>query len=265
MRAMISIICTVKNGESTIRETLESIINQTYSDWELIIVDDGSIDNTVSIINEFTVRDKRIKSIVTKGVGRSKALNIAIENSAGSHIANVDIDDPIHPRRLELQLKYFEDHEQVDLLCTDIEILIGRESPTWGDLPYIQQEFKLLNNLLPYKNPISHSSVMFKEEVVKELQGYSEELKALVDYDLWIKAASAGFTIAHIPIKLSSKRIHDKQSFENKKRLQYLVNAFKVQKQAIKKLDSSVLAYIFLYGKFIYGLFPQRLRMILKK
>src|SRR5690625_519263 len=99
----ISIICTVKNGEKTIKETLKSVIDQTLKNWEFIIVDDGSEDNTLNILKTIEKTDARFKIVKTSGIGRGKALNLALHYSKGKYVANIDADDLMHPQKLSIQ------------------------------------------------------------------------------------------------------------------------------------------------------------------
>src|SRR5699024_1663846 len=131
---LVSIICTVKNGMNTLPLTIDSIRNQSYQNWELIIVDDGSEDKTDLIIKNYVKEDTRIKPIFTDGIGRGKSLNRAIENSSGELLANIDADDMMHPKRIEKQVEYFKLKPDIFLLCSDFTIIYDNELPTWTKL-----------------------------------------------------------------------------------------------------------------------------------
>src|SRR5699024_5159536 len=132
MGELISIICTVKDGEKTIEKTIDSILNQTYSNLEIIIVDDGSKDNTKSIIKEYSENDSRIKPYYSSGMGRSQALNKAIKLASGKYIANIDADDLFHPQKTEIQMKFFEKNPDIFLISTDFEVVYGNDSLNWN-------------------------------------------------------------------------------------------------------------------------------------
>ena len=110
-RSLVSIITPCYNAEQFIRETIESVIAQTYTDWEMIIIDDCSTDNSADIIKEFKSRDSRIKYLKTEKPSGSPTLprNIGIQNAKGRYIAFLDADDIYCPNKLENQLKYFDD------------------------------------------------------------------------------------------------------------------------------------------------------------
>ena len=94
---LVSVICTVKNGSKTIASVLESVQEQSLHEWEMIVVDDGSTDDTSKIVREYADADSRIRLISTDGVGRGRALNLALAHARAEHVANIDADDPCHP------------------------------------------------------------------------------------------------------------------------------------------------------------------------
>ena len=261
----VSVICTVKNGERTIGATIDSILRQSFTDWELVIVDDGSTDSTGSIIQDFAQKDSRVKVITTKGVGRGKALNLAINNSKGRYIANVDADDPSHWDRIKKQLYYFYKHPDLTLLSTGVVFVYDDKEPVWQEESK-EASLQLVNNMLIYQNPISHSSVMMKREDLISIGMYDEKLSSQLDYDLWVRFAERGYKLGYISTKLASKRIHSRQSFENKKRINYLKSSVSIQKKAIQNLNGGYKAILTMYLRFLYGLMiPQKMRIRLSR
>src|SRR5690625_1148459 len=132
MKRQVSVICTVKNGEHTVLDTIQSVANQTYKNFEMIVVDDGSSDTTLSILNKWKKRFTFLKIIDTQGVGRSEALNLAINESSGDLIANIDADDLWHPQKLEIQVKTFREKPGYFLIGTQSIIIYDDEKPTWA-------------------------------------------------------------------------------------------------------------------------------------
>lgn len=253
----VSVICTVKNGQHVISDTIESILNQTYQDWEMIIVDDGSHDQTPEILTTYSQRDHRIKVIITNGIGRGKALNLAIQNSKGKFIANIDADDPCHPERLNIQVRALSNFPAYALVATDVIIISGNEKPIWENVVNMDK-IKVIDitNRLCIQNPINHSSVMMRALQLKKLGCYDINRNSQFDYDLWVRMAESGYRLGKIPIVLSSKRIHANQSFENKKRIRYLISSLKVQHRAIKVLNGNWKHRAILIIRFVYGLLP---------
>lgn len=256
----LSIIMTVKNGEDTIGETLSSILNQRFKDFECIIVDDGSKDRTRQIIEE--INDSRIKYYSTTGVGRSRALNMALNKATGSYVANNDVDDPMHPDKLYFMNLVLEKNPNIGVLYTDTILLTDNEIPKWDSYSedYSYKLEILDDKLLMKRNPIPHSAVMFNLNQIKHLK-YNEKILNNVDYELWFRLMKASHVFCRLNLKLSSKRIHKNQSYENKSRRRYLNNSVRVQINGIRLLQGSKKYILMAYLRYLYGLLPNKIRM----
>ncbi|MDV7785569.1 glycosyltransferase [Enterococcus gallinarum] len=262
---LISVILTVYNGEKTIIETLQSLLNQSYKNFEIIVVDDYSTDSSVEIIKNF-INEKRIDQIklfYSPEKGRSKALNYAISKSKGMFLANIDADDLAHPYRLEKQFEFFRHNSKYGLVSSKSEIIFNNQLPKWQQVNVKENDFEIVNNKLRVTNPISHPGIMVNFNVIeKEHFFYNEKLDKVVDYELWLRLYEKGIKMAILNDKLIAKRIHNNQSFENKKRIQYLKAIKNVQLNTSKNLSLKESFLINL--KFIYGLLPQKIRMIIR-
>lgn len=265
----VSFITTVRNAEVFIEETLKSVLNQSISNWEFIIIDDGSIDGTLEKIRDLSCKDSRIKVIETGGIGRGKALNLAIENTKGRYIANIDADDPCHPQRAEIQKKMLDENEQFSLVASNSQYIDEDKSINWEiyNLSSIKIGVKdiTITRDKPFRSePINHSSVMFRKSDLIQIGKYDETRKMQFDAELWNRFAFKGYKIGLIPIMLSSKRIHSNQSFEIGNRKKYLMSALEINKSKIKELKLPPVYYIYVYLKFLYGFLPKSIRKIIK-
>lgn len=264
----ISVICTVKNGGSIIVPTIKSILSQTIANWEFIIIDDGSKDSTAVILQYFSKIEPRIKVIATTGIGRAQALNLALENAQGQYIANIDADDPSHPKRLEAQLKVMEERPEIACLVSDFLLINGNRKPLW---PIEKMEEAALTvkvidkETLMKRNPINHSSLFIRKIVLQKLGGYNEKRQTLLDYDLWLRLIGSGEKIYQLQSVLATKRIHSKQSFERNNRLKYLLDTRNLKNDYIQKYNFSAKYKALAELSVLYGLFPQFLRYYLKK
>lgn len=263
---LFSIICTVKNGETTLTDTIDSVINQSLNSWEFIIVDDGSTDNTTEILLRYQKNDDRIKVISTKGVGRAKALNIAIKNAKGSYICNIDADDLFHPDKLKMQQQCIAENPDYFLIATESIIIQDQQKPIWQEYKSINNiDIKEINHTILVKNQINHSSVVMKSDILKQLGGYNEKRKSQFDYELWLRAFMENKKLGKINYKLTAKRIHKKQSYENKKRIVYLYRSIKLQMDYIIK-SKQKWYYLFIPPiRLILGLLPFRVRDFINK
>ena len=179
----ISVILSVYNGEKYLREAIESILNQTFGDFEFIIVNDGSTDSSREIIQSYN--DKRIKILNNeKNIGLTRSLNKALKQARGKYIARQDADDISLPNRFKEQIKYFFEHPEVALLGTSIYII-----DEYGKIVGKKIALKNPGNELLKTNQFSHGSVMFKKEVINRLGGYNELFIYRQDYELWLRTA----------------------------------------------------------------------------
>lgn len=261
-RPTVSVICTARNAEATIQPVLESIVRQSFPNWELVVVDDGSTDGTLNILREYAKNDPRIRVIASPGVGRGKALNLAIGHCRSSLIANIDADDPSHFQRLEFQLKALKEHPEFTLICSDTVHLFDDDVLAQTTLEYQATATTDITRELALRNPINHSATLIRKVALDHLGGYSEKRRSLFDYELWIRLAEAGYKLGKLNCPLASKRIHSGQSFETKKRLAYLYGVSKLQSRAIRALGSHWSAWGVMVLKFVWGLLPQRLRIV---
>ena len=199
----VSVIMSVYNGEKYLREAIESILNQTFTDFEFIIVNDGSTDNSLEIIQSYN--DERIRIINNeKNIGLTKSLNKALKQAKGEYIARQDADDISLPNRFEEQMGYFEEHQEVVLLGTTV-YLIDENGKIVGKRivlakPTIKDIFK--------ENHFNHGSVMFKKEIVNQLGGYNELIRYSQDYELWLRIAKS-YEVRNLTQLLYKLRSHD--------------------------------------------------------
>lgn len=175
----ISVIMAVYNGEKYIKDTIDSILNQEYNNFELIIVDDCSQDRTVDIIQSF--RDSRIILLRNdRNMKLAYSLNRAIEKSSGYYIARMDADDICAPNRFTKQVKYMEQNPSVAVLGGCAKQFGASEEL----LRYPKNHEKIKIELL-FGNPLCHPAVMFRKDKIG--QWYDPKIKAGQDYELWSK------------------------------------------------------------------------------
>jgi len=187
---LVSVIMPVYNGEKFLRDSIESILNQTYKNFEFIIVDDGSTDNSVRIIKEYQKKDKRIKLIENKkNLGASKALKIGLKNTKGFYYFRMDCDDISYKNRLEKELDFLEKNKDYVIVGSNLEI-IDEDKKKIGYRFYPQENEEIKKTLI-FKNPFAYSSTMIRLELLKKIF-YDEKYLYCEDYDLWFKLLKYG-------------------------------------------------------------------------
>lgn len=199
----ISVIMSVYNGEEYLREAMDSILNQTFTDFEFIIVNDGSTDNSLKIIE--TYNDERIGIINNeKNIGLTKSLNKALKQAKGEYIARQDADDISLPNRFEKQMKYFEENPEVALLGTSAYIIDETGEIIQKCVVLAKPSIKSLLK----KNRFSHGSVMVKKEIVDKVGGYNDLLRYSQDYELWLRIAKC-YEVRNLTQMLYKLRSHN--------------------------------------------------------
>jgi teichuronic acid biosynthesis glycosyltransferase TuaG len=259
-----AVICTAKNAASTIERTIRSILAQDLQNWEMIIVDDGSTDNTVSIVRAFAQADPRITLVATGGIGRGRSLNLAIAEAKADLVANIDADDESHPDRLRCQLEAMLQHPEFAIVATECVRVYGSASAVWPEIDAgALFEVKDVTRVLASNNPICHSSAMMRKAAIIGLGGYNEET-LIEDYDLWVRLVGAGHRLGRIQLPLVAKRIHPDQAFLYRRRLHYLATSVVIQVRAIRALGSGDRYIALIPLRFVWGLLPVGLRLRLR-
>ena len=178
---MISIVMPVHNGDKFIGETITSVLNSTISNYEFLIINDGSTDNTEKIIKSFS--DKRIKYFKKSNSGIAETLNYGLKKASHEIIARIDSDDLIFPDRLLKQLNYFKKNK-VDILGSNA-ILINDRNFEFGKTFFPTEHNQIKKKLENFICPILHPSVMYKKSKVLQFGGYKENYAD--DYELWLR------------------------------------------------------------------------------
>lgn len=208
MDPIVSIVTCAYNASAFIQECIESILQQTFEDFEWIILDDASTDDTYEIIEKY--KDKRIRLYKNeKNLDIPKSLNRAIPYAKGMYIARIDADDIALPNRLEKQIEYFRNNSTVDILASTIQRIDENKNylSDWKeDIKNISHE--QIITTLAKTNCIGNSSIMIKADVLKKHM-YNETLEYSEDYELWLRLANQGYRFFKIPEPLVLYRIHD--------------------------------------------------------
>lgn len=216
---LISVITASYNYEEYIKETIQSVINQTYKDWELIIVDDGSSDNSVEVIKSYCQKDNRIKLYRHEGgvnKGLAETIKFGLSKASGDWVAFLESDDKFMPEYLEEKVKIIKENPEVKLIFSDFESFEGEGI----DKTKYYQKFKrtyrksdLSFDLLKQNWICTFSIVMLKKELLSECN-FDSPIPALLDWWLWVQIAQKT-KFYYLDKKLTMWRIHT-DSFINR-------------------------------------------------
>lgn len=230
MSPLVSVIVPCYNQAQYLEEALESVLAQTYKNWECIVVNDGSPDHTEDIAKEWCNKDSRFKYFLKKNGGVSSARNAGIENSTGEYILPLDADDLIHPQYLELAVNSFRNNERVSLVYCKAE-KFGIDKGDWILDEYNYRKLLLNNHIF--------CSAIYRKECWIRACGYDERFKkGYEDWDFWIKILNEDSLVLQLQKKLfyyrtkESSRTKDMQLTDHEtERWHIYINNLKIYKE----------------------------------
>ena len=202
----VSILMPVYNTAPYLREAMDSMLSQTFTDFELIVLNDCSPDDAEELLDAYD--DSRIvRYRGEKNVGLSNVLNVGIEMARGKYIARMDSDDISLPNRLQVQVDFLEAHPEIDLVSAGMR-LFGAKEEVW--IRERDPEKVKINAL--FHSPILHaSSVWRKESFEKHGLRFRQEMVPAEDYDLWTRAILKGLKLVNLSEVLYKYRLHPSQ------------------------------------------------------
>lgn len=211
----ITVLMSVYNAQDSLDWCIECILAQSFKDFEFLIINDGSKDDSLKILEDYAQRDSRITLVTQENRGLTKSLNKGLELAKGDLIARQDADDFSMPKRLEIQYNYFKQHPEIDLLGSDSIDDYKDYQGRWGS--YTEDE---LNKIVMSRTPFPHSTAMYRKNAVLDLGGYDEEFKTSQDMDLWIRFAKRS-PIAMIDEALIIRTVGENSISAKKKKQQF--------------------------------------------
>ena len=251
---ILSVIMGIYNNSNTLSEAIESIVNQTYTDWHLIMCDDGSVDDTYVIAEEYKNKypDKIILIKNDKNMGLNYTLNHCLQYANTKYIARMDGDDISLPTRFEKQVDFLESHSEYAIVSSpmiyfddngDFRTGVGRGEPDVNDFPK--------------GTPFCHAPCMVRREAYSAVNGYSVSKKRLrvEDWDLWVRMYEKGFKGYNLSEPLYKMR--DDCNAYSRRKFKYRINESRVSASAVKKLKLSKINYIWVLRPIIAGLAPK--------
>lgn len=262
MEKKVSIIMGIYNNEKTLEDSVDSIINQTYSNWELIMCDDGSKDSTYQIAKNYgkMYPDKITVLRNEENLRLAATLNKCLEYVTGEYIARMDADDICINNRLEKQVEFLDKNSKYDLVGSNL-------------IPFDEQGDKGIREIIEFPNkysmkvhsPFAHPTIMARKEVYERLKGYkvSNEITRCEDVEFWFRFFYEGFEGYNLQIPLLRYR---EQLVDFKKRkLKYSIDSVKVSYNGYRLLKYSKLDYIYLVKPIISALVPPEMMSFLHK
>jgi glycosyltransferase involved in cell wall biosynthesis len=240
---LVSIIVPCYNYAHFLSQTLDSVFAQTYQNWECIIIDDGSKDDTRLIANRYLQKDVRFKYIYQDNQGLSSARNTGISNSRGKFLQFLDSDDLIERRKLEVQVSLLTQHEHVDIIYSNMRYFLTEdhtsriycmwlkpeEDREW--MPKVSGSGNHVLDALLYENIMVVNSPLIRRSLLKDVGVFDEELKSWEDWDYWLRCAIKGkfFYYDDSELTLALVRIHANSMSKSNWAMMY--NSYLVRKK----------------------------------
>ena len=204
---LVSVVMSVYNGQRHVAEAVESILGQTFTDFEFIVINDGSTDGTGDVLDGYD--DPRLHLVTQANQGLTRSLNRAIQLSRGRYIARMDADDVSLPTRLEKQVAWLDAHPRLGVLGTAVRVI-----DDWGEIVPEEGQPKTITGteaiarrlFIEGTNALIHGSVMMRREAVERAGGYREVFEYSQDYDLWLRIVEH-YEVDNLPEVLYYRRV----------------------------------------------------------
>lgn len=258
----ISVIMGIYNCEKTLSEAIESILNQTEEDWELIMCDDGSSDHTLVVAQEYEKKyPDKIKVIKNKeNRGLNYTLNHCLKHARGQYIARMDGDDLCSPERFEKELYVLENEKEISIVSTDMEFF--DENGVWGKISH--PDYPVKSDFIR-ESPFCHAPCMVRREAYMKVKGYTvaDKLLRVEDYHLWFKMYRAGFKGKNIHETLYQMR--DDRDAYKRRSVKNRLNESYIKALIIREFKLPIYNYAYVLRPIIVGMMPDFLYDLLHK
>ncbi|MCA0930927.1 glycosyltransferase [Lutimonas saemankumensis] len=258
----VSVIMSVFNCEKFLTTAIESILQQSFADFEFIIFDDASTDGSGKIIKSYAEADDRVIAIFnTENQGLTKNLNKGIAMSKAVYIARMDADDIALPNRLSRQVEYLDKNTHIDIVGSSaIDIDENGNQLQKRQAPESHQE---IIKLLPKANPMIHSTVVFRRKSLEKIEFYNESYRTTQDYEMWFRAAGNGMIFCNLSEILLLYRMDN--NYHRRKSIRYRLYDCKLRLESFKYLGIPKYKYYYALIPIILGLLPEKVYDSVKK
>jgi len=240
----ISVIMSVYNGEAYLAEAIDSVLNQSFKDFELIVINDCSSDRTAEILAQYTSVDARVKVYTNEvNLRLPSSLNKAISLAEGKYIARMDADDICHPDRLQKQYDFMEEHS--DIALSSCRFMTLKDGVISSGGCGGKTDHESLKALLLVTNPILHPGIIAKAEEIRRL-AYDKNFTCTEDMELWTRFVLENYTIEILPEYLMIYRLHDKQITETtreRQRSEVLAIQERYYRELLSAMDGETQAF----------------------
>lgn len=263
MTPSVSVVCTVHNGEPYFDRAIPGILAQTFTDFEFVLVDDGSSDATLSGLRRLEERDARVRVFAPGRLGPAAAYNFGVAQARGPYVARQDFDDRSYPDRLRLQVALLDAHPKVGMVGGSYVLVDERRGERYVRMP--PTEHAAICAGMAKGVPIAHTLATFRREAWVAAGGYPI-VNNLIDLRFYLRVAKLGWHFANIPEVLGEHYVHDSSFFH--RTLQYVErqrDLARVQAQSVRELGLPRWMYVYSVARHAYAYAPSSLKRVLRR
>jgi glycosyltransferase involved in cell wall biosynthesis len=259
----VSVVSTVYNGERYFNRAIPGILEQTFEDFEFVIVDDGSQDRTAELLREVAARDRRVRILSPGRIGAAAAYNHGVAQATGEYIARQDFDDRSYPDRLRLQTSFLDAHPDVGVVGGHYIVVDENRGERYVRMP--PTEHRAIVSAMARYIPIAHTVATFRRRVWTDAGGYPD-VNNLIDMRFWLRVGKLGWRFANVPEVIGEHYVHGASFFHRSfKYVERQRDLARVQAQIVRELGLPAWMYLFSVGRHAYAYVPPGLKRALRR
>jgi glycosyltransferase EpsE len=263
MTPRVSVVSTVYNGGPYFERAIPGVLSQTFDDFEYIVVDDGSTDDSLARLNELARRDARVRVFAPGRLGAAAAYNFAVTQARGDYIARQDFDDRSYPERLRLQVALLDAHPEVGLVGGYYLLVDERRGERYVRMP--PTDHAGIAAAMAKYIPIAHTVATYRRRAWVEAGGYPLA-NNLIDLRFYARVGHLGWRFANVPEVIGEHFVHDDSFFHRS--LKYVDrqrDLARVQAQIVRELGLPSWMYVYSWGRYAYAHLPVGLKRWLRR
>lgn len=263
MTPAVSVVSTVYNGEPYFDRAIPGILGQTFEDFELILVDDGSTDRSRDLLTELAERDRRIRVFTPGRLGAAAAYNYGVAQARGEYIARQDFDDRSFPDRLRLQVALLDANPRIGLVGGYYVLVDERRGERYVRMP--PTDHAAIVAAMARYVPIAHTTATFRRRAWTEAGGYPL-VNNLIDLRFYLRVAKLGWHFANVPELVGEHYVHDSSWFHRTlKYTERQQDLARVQAEAVRELGLPRWMYLYSLGRHAYAYIPPDLKRLVRR
>jgi glycosyltransferase involved in cell wall biosynthesis len=263
MTPKVSVVSTVYNCGPYFDRAIPGILAQTYEDFEFILVDDGSADDSLVRLRELEAREPRVRVFAPGRLGAAAAYNYGVAQARGEYVARQDFDDRSYPDRLRLQVALLDAHPDIGIVGGYYNLVDERRGERYVRMP--PTEHGAIVAAMAQHVPIAHTVATFRRRAWSEVGGYPL-VDNLIDLRFYLRVAKAGWRLANVAEVVGEHHVHEGSWFhQTLKYVHRQRDLARVQAQVVRELDLPRWMYVYALGRYAYAHVPTGVKRLVRR